>query len=90
MARKEYSAQDGAGRESEGDSGAMHNHLGSREPQGDSDPPANYADDYRFYEELDKDMSTLGAHCHPNADFPGPLCDRDQQDVHDADSGHQK
>ena len=30
VARKEYSAQDGAGRESEGDSGAMHNHLGSR------------------------------------------------------------
>ncbi|HIL80832.1 MAG TPA: SDR family NAD(P)-dependent oxidoreductase [Myxococcales bacterium] len=89
-AGKEDGTQDGDWRENEGDLGEMRNHLGSRETQGDSDNPANHAKDHRFHEELNKDVPPLGAHRHPNADFPGPLGYGDQQDVHDSDPAHQK
>ena len=65
----------------------MGRHVAADDAQHDADHAANFAEHDRFHDELRHDVSLLGADGAADADFAGPLRDRDEHDVHDADAG---
>ena len=52
--------------------------------EGDADGSAHQAQHHGLDEELPQDVVAAGADGHPQADFPRPLGDRHEHDVHDA------
>ena len=58
--------------------------------QGDADEAAQSTQDGGLHQELPHDLPPGRADGLLDADFPGPLRDGDQHDVHDTDSAHQQ
>src|SRR5690606_1671690 len=52
--------------------------------------PPEKRKDHGLHEELQQDLAGGGADGHPDADLPGPFGNRDQHDVHDADTADQE
>ncbi len=65
--------------------GQHRDHLGKHDAHDDSSYSTGDAQDHGFGEELQKNMRPSGADRHAQADFPGALGHRHQQDIHDAD-----
>ena len=59
-----------------------------RQADTDADPPTTQTM-HRLYEELTHDVAAPGANGEPDADLAGALGDRDQHDVHHADTTDQ-
>ena len=59
---------------------------GQRDAQADSRQTAESGERHGFDQELEQDVDATGTNCQTDPDFPGSLRDRDQHDVHDADS----
>ena len=58
------------------------------QPAQDAGHPADDREGDRLDEELADDVAAFGAQRTADADFAGPLGDRGQHDVHDADAAH--
>src|SRR5690349_21945747 len=63
-------------------------HDSGADAEQDADGAAQDAERERLDEELQQDVALGGAQRLPHADLPGPLGDRHQHDVHDADAAH--
>ena len=62
----------------------------SAHAQGDADQAAERAQHDRLDQELEQDVTRLGAHGHPDADLAGALGHAHEHDVHDANAANQE
>ena len=88
--RKQEPAENCRKRNRRRPSGHHRDRLRERDSGENASQAAAHAQEHSLGKKLQENMETSGTDGHAQPDLAGPLCHRDQQDVHDADAADEE